>query len=156
MIKYVLAALLITTVAHAQVGDTITHSLDYMGAQGSITNTITAYDANSATYKVKTDVNVAGQSQTSYDDLAQDDVMTKAKIQIILANCAQFGGTIERVGQLNTCKLAASQIRGTRLENQIKMMNADFIWMGQVPVNGIVKAISNGVTIVVKSYHWAQ
>lgn len=144
--------------ATANVGDSITHTFNLNGQTGSQEQNVSNYNAETQEYTVTDITNFAGYTQRNINIVPAEDLFTELKASQILAYCTQIGGVKEVVLGLDTCKVSGNELYELGLFSlATPFNNAYFIWFGNVPVNGIVKAeLSNGVTTTVSKYNWSK
>ncbi len=88
----------ISAFADAKVGDMAAYSIDISGiGTGTAVSMITAFDAATQTFTVKTESNFMGQSETEEEATPAADMATDAQIADVLMNCATYGGTSETI-----------------------------------------------------------
>lgn len=133
-----LAALAFTTVASAfpAVQDRAEFKGVFQGGGGGSIDflqslEITGFDASSNIYTVRSTLTARGQNQAQEIQVAKDDLLDRARVQMVIANCPMAGGTAETLtvpaGTFQTCKIP--QERGGE------------VWIAEVPF-GIAKQVS--------------
>lgn len=148
---------LISTFAFASVGDSVVHSIDYSGQKGTINQKVLSFNVSSKTYAIENTTVFANQTDTRVESMTAEDIMTKDKVKLILAYCSQAGGVLDNSLGQQTCRFSADEIVDYSVRSLAESMNATVVWLGEVPVNGIVKAtLKNGLVLNVKSFNWAK
>lgn len=130
----VLATMLVSVSSFAmpKVGDyaefTGTTTRDGKSLPGYLTTEITAFDAATKEYTVKTVYQFQDEGAPTVEESKQTDMPTDATIDSILANCANIQGVTETItvpaGTFTTCKAPSDQ--------------EGYVWIGKVPF-GVVK-----------------
>lgn len=148
---------ILSTYTFANVGDSVVHNLIYSGQNGSITQKVLGFDSNTATYSIENHTVFAGQTDTRVEPMKAEDIMTQDKVKLILTYCAQAGGVVDNSLGQKTCRFTADGAIDYSVKSLAESMNASVVWLGNVPVNGIVKAtLKNGVVLDVTSFNWAK
>lgn len=131
-----LASVLLATTAMAMpsVGDY--SKFNVVVSQGNqkmnavVENSIVAFDQASGMYTIQQNVSYNGQSQASTEQRAVNEMLTDATATSIMAQCAAYGGALEKVtvpaGTFNTCKLPTDN-------------NTGFMWIASGVAFGLVK-----------------
>jgi len=156
--KFLLSLLaLISLSATANVGDSIRHNFSLNGETGFQEQKVIGSNNQKQSYNVMDTISFRGVTGTNINIVEAGDLFTQLKASQILTYCTQIGGVREVALGLNTCKVTGNELYSLGLYNLAKTFNADFIWIGNVPVNGIVKAVlTNGLIMTVKTYNWSK
>jgi hypothetical protein len=148
---------LISLAATANVGDSITHNLEMNGKTGFQKHRVSGFDAQSQAYMIQNDVDFDGANETNFFELSADELFTKVQASQVLQYCDQLGGALETVLGHRTCKVSGSKLYELGLFNLTQTKNTDVVWIGSVPVNGVVKAVlANGLTMTIGNYNWSK
>jgi hypothetical protein len=148
---------LISLSATANIGDSVTHTYSFNGQSGFQKQTVTGSDTQAQTYVIQDEISFGGSNETNFNVIPAADLFTQLKASQVLAYCAQIGGVREVVLGQSTCKVSGDKLSELGLSSSLKAMNTDVIWIGNIPVNGIVKAVlSNGLIMTVSNYNWSK
>ena len=156
--KFLVSVLaLISLSATANVGDSIRHNFTFNGQSGFQEQTVIGINNQGQSFNVSYTISLAGSTATNIVIVPTADLFTKLKASQILTYCPQIGGVIENVLGHRTCKVTGDKLYELGLFSFVETMNADVIWIGNVPVNGIVKAVlSNGLIMTLGNYNWSR
>lgn len=155
--KLILSLMTLSLFSFANVGDQITHTVNYMGTTGTQTQIVRSLSPDGQTYSVEWITNYNGTTQSTIEETPVDELFTKEQGTMILAYCAQAGGVNEMIRGMETCKISGDSLEFAGVQHLVSTMDVNTVWIGKVPVNGIVKALlSNGVTLDLNKGSWAK
>jgi hypothetical protein len=107
-----------TAQAMPSIGDVANYNFVFNGKPGQLSQTITAFNSSTNAFVVMTMTTFGGQTRTEQQERDADELLTDAKVEAIMVNCAQYGGmlgtTSVPAGSFESCKLAQTQ--GTRTQ----------------------------------------
>lgn len=154
--KHLLLIALTLSSAYARVGQSAKYDLSLSGSKGSLTYKVTAQDQ--AEFKVDQNITIGGQSENSSTTVKKENIMTQERAKMILFYCGQLGGQLEQIGKHKACKAKANNVQLQDVVSYIQAeynINPEYIWIGAVPIFGIVKFTGeNKLTAVIKTYNW--
>ncbi|GAB4015195.1 MAG: hypothetical protein Fur0010_13940 [Bdellovibrio sp.] len=144
--------------AHPQLGETIIH---HGTAEGKGIKIKTWYAMYSVPrMMIRTETTVSGQ-QTEIEDewIEETEIFNHGTAQQILTLCVALGGQLETVtlplGSFASCKVQGQslQLAGYAVP---EILAAADIWLADLPVTGVVKAVGANFSIELSSYTWNQ
>lgn len=127
--------------AFPAVNDSVTFDGNYTQAGNAypltLTNSIKSFNAQTSQFLVSEVQTLAGQTQSQDSLVNQDDLISSAQVQSLIANCQAQGGALETVatqaGSFDTCRLSQQGEDG----------GLQTYWFANVPF-GLAKYTVNG------------
>ena len=168
MLKFLIFSLFAISI-HTQAsdkhtGERVIYRLIYDGRDQAVAIADVLSKTEDRLYQIETQLYIEETQEFLTSYVSEDHISNKKSMTQILNDCRSMGGKIDRVyaaGRLSkSCKLSVNhpiaKERLSLLNIKDKDLSRGFVWLGQVPVYGIIKLNSPELIMDITYFLWMQ